>query len=171
MSAPEVLHTRASPLPPPVERTLLLLPPAQDATVSENDAFGFETNSLVDACIQTALRGSHNVSLSSELQEIVRCVMDLERDNYESFEDMCVQLELSTASVYLSVEHVCAGIFDDNVINWGRVLTLLAFGGHLSRYCLLNRLGQVSDSLVQWILVFISLRLKGWILDHGGWVS
>ena len=139
------------------------------------DAFITDTKILVEACIQAALKGSvYNYGgLSSGLKDMVRCIVEMGRSNRDSFEEMCDQLELSTSNVYMSVHRVLSSIFDDGIVNWGRTVALLAFGGHLANFCSRNRLGEVVDSIAPWIAVFISsfMNLKGWVLEHGGWVS
>ena len=187
MATPEVLcappssiqkrYTQSPRVPFPSRPELRELKRSKESPVVTDpaDAFITDTKILVEACVQAALEGSlYNYgALSNGFKDIVHCAIDIGRSNYETFEEMCVQLELTSSNVYMSVHRVLSGIFDDGLVNWGRIVTLLAFGGHLADYCMRNRLEEVADSIVPWVVVFIAsfVSLKGWILERGGWVS
>lgn len=140
---------------------LLAFPYSPELRVQESsvamdpaDTFIAETKILVEASVHAALKGAvYNYGgLSSGFKDMVHCVIDARRSNYDSFEEMCDQLELTSSNVYMSAHKVFANIFDDG-INWGRIVALLAFGGHLADYCVRNRLGDVADSITPWVVL------------------
>ena len=137
------------------------------------DSFAQDTRILVDASIQSALRGQVAVpeALDRRLRPIVRAVFEAGRNNREAFELMCGHLDLDTASVYVSVQSILGSIFADDKINVGRIISLLAFGGHLADYCKRNLQLEVVTGLSSWMASFFSVRLETWIVQNGGWVS
>ena len=142
------------------------------ASVLNSDSFVLETGIVVDACIQSAIRGQKASAepLTGSHEVVLHCTEEIRRRNRENFEEMCSVLELSTSSIYRSVQQIFRAMFEDNTINWGRILSLLAFGGHLAQYCSKNRMGEVTESLTAWTSAFIYTRLQAWIVEHGGWV-
>lgn len=136
------------------------------------DAFARETQLLVDAVIQSALRGRVTTpeALDRRLRSVVRHAFETGRENRETFEVLCGILDLDSASVYMSVQSVLENLFSDDV-NVGRLVTLLAFGGHLAEHCQRTRRGDMVRSITAWISHFFVARLRNWITGRGGWVS
>lgn len=139
----------------------------------ELDGFTLDTWTLVDSVVQTAInrRQPTGTPAGNSHQVILHGVEETRRDNRGEFEDMCSHLLLSSANIYLSVQQIFEGMFNDHTINWGRINVLLAFGGHLAQHCLMNGMGEVVESLTPWMTAFICTRLREWILEHGGWVG
>lgn len=145
---------------------------ASGLNLGTSDAFVLETSTLVEACIHAAIREQPSVESRSFSHEVILlCTEEIRRKNKDNFEGMCTLLELSTSSLYSSVQQIFRAMFADNIINWGRILSLLAFGRHLAQHCSKNCVGKVTESLTAWITTFICTRLQAWIVDHGGWVS
>ena len=147
--------------------------PGPGLNSSELDDFTLDTGTLVDLVLQTAINGRQltGTPISNNHQVILHGVEEIRRNNRAEFESMCSRLEFSSANIYLRVQQIFEGIFDDNNINWGRIGVLLAFGGHLAQHCLMNSMGEVVESLTPWMVAFICTRLREWILEHGGWVG
>ena len=136
------------------------------------DTFTRETELLVEAAIQSALRGRITMpeALDRRLGPVVRRAFETGRENRETFEVLCGILDLDSASVYMSVQSVLENMFSDD-INVGRLVTLLAFGGHLAEHCQRTRRGEMVRSIAAWIPRFFEARLRSWIVGRGGWVS
>lgn len=136
------------------------------------DAFTRETQLLVEAVIQSTLRGRVTVpeALDRRLGPVVRRAFEIGRENRETFEVLCGILDLDSASVYMSVQSILENMFSDDV-NVGRLVTLLAFGGHLAEHCQRTRRGEMVRSVAAWIPRFLDARLRNWIVGRGGWVS
>jgi len=147
--------------------------PGPGLNSSELDDFTLDTGTLVEIVLQTAINGRQltGTPISNSHQVILHGVEEIRRNNRAEFESMCSHLEFSSANIYLRVQQIFEGIFDDNNINWGRIGVLLAFGGHLAQHCLMNSMGEVVESLTPWMVAFICTRLREWILEHGGWVG
>ena len=167
MAVPEVL------LPTPSQAVIDRRVATPGLNSGELDGFTLDTWTLVDSVVQTAInrRQPTGTPAGNSHQVILHGVEETRRDNGGEFEDMCSHLVLSSANIYLSVQQIFEGMFDDNTINWGRINVLLAFGGHLAQHCLMNGMGGVVESLTPWMTAFICTRLREWILEHGGWVG
>jgi len=62
-------------------------------------------------------------------------------------------------------------LFSDGVINWGRVVALLAFSGSLAAQCVEKEMPFLVNQVIDWTTAYISTHLASWIHDNGGWVS
>ena len=159
----------------------VVLAPADEPSQSvlrlgeRDEEFLRETNSLVGSCVRAAIltpeaSEAYVRGLSNEVQTAVKSVSELREKNQQCFQEMSVELKLTIGDVYMKLQQVLGGIFQDNVINWGRIATVLAYGSHLAKFCTQNKLREVVGSVTPWITIFISTRLKVWIIDNGGWV-
>lgn len=63
---------------------------------------------------------------------------------------------------------VAMQIFQDGVVNWGRIVTLFYFGYKLA----IQVLTQVPliKMIIEWVVKFIKEKLVKWITEQGGWV-
>lgn len=72
-------------------------------------------------------------------------------------------------SVFLNVVNE---IFKDKQYNWGRIVSVYAFGGRLAQYAVENN---ICDSDIEFIGDFVGRfvadKLGWWIEVNGGWVS
>ena len=168
MAVPEVLLPRPSQA---VRVATSISTPGLNS--GELDGFTLDTWTLVDSVVQAAInrRQPTGTPACNSHQVILHGVEETRRNNRGEFEDMCSRLMLSSANIYLSVQQIFEETFNDNMINWGRIEVLLAFGGHLAQHCLMNGMGQVVESLTPWMTAFICTRLREWILEHGGWAG
>jgi len=62
-------------------------------------------------------------------------------------------------------------LFSDGVVNWGRVVALLAFSGSLAAQCVETEMPFLVNQITDWATAYISTNLASWIHDNGGWVS
>lgn len=62
--------------------------------------------------------------------------------------------------------------FEDGIINWGRIVTVFAFEGILSKKLLRERISpDVDASRVSYFVAeFITTNMREWIRQNGGWV-
>lgn len=67
-------------------------------------------------------------------------------------------------------------LFEDNCINWGRIIILVSFITYLSyRYsCKVNNINKATSlacKLIEWLTSFITCKYGIWIECNGGWVK
>lgn len=69
------------------------------------------------------------------------------------------------------VRNIANNMFDDEQVNWSRIVTLHAFCGCLAKYCEQRNLPDCADDVANILADFVVNRLGLWIVTHGGWVS
>ena len=63
-------------------------------------------------------------------------------------------------------------MFEDGVINWGRVVTLLCFAYRMAITVVQRHLADFFSKIVGYLVKFVLLeKIAKWIADQGGWVS
>lgn len=75
------------------------------------------------------------------------------------------------AKVRVILRDVADDLFADNIYNWGRIVTLFAFGGLLGKHLVENGLKQHLDEVAHCVSEIVGEKLAVWIFKHGGWVS
>lgn len=62
--------------------------------------------------------------------------------------------------------------FEDGIINWGRIVTIFAFEGILSKKLLQERISPDVDAsrISYFVAEFITTNMREWIRQNGGWV-
>ena len=91
----------------------------------------------------------------------------LEKDHYELFKTMMVELKLTTSSAASTFMVVAEGIFRTG-INWGRIVALFCFAGEVAVFCSQYRIVKVED-VVGWLSQFVCETLAEWVKESGGW--
>lgn len=94
---------------------------------------------------------------------------DLVFDIVFSFVDMLENLSLDAGdpgSMFLIAE----SLFSDGDVNWGRVVSLAAFGVSVCQRCNANGLGDRSDVLGEEISQYLVTHQRTWLLEHNAWV-
>ena len=88
------------------------------------------------------------------------------------FAGMAKRLDIDEANGYESFANVVSEMFADNHFNWGRLVTLYAFGAALSAHCSDNN-GNIehSPNISDYIADYVSTHVAEWITKNGGWVS
>lgn len=89
--------------------------------------------------------------------------------NDASLNTMISQVRVSRDTAFDTFLQVAAQIFNDGVVNWGRIVTLFYFGYKLAVQ-VINEIPLIK-MIVQWLVEFIKDRLAKWIFEQGGWES
>ena len=130
------------------------------------------TEKIVTACIETVRTGKTTLKLSPRQEVIIKLVHQKIREYPQFFESSCADLKLTPTNFNSVIVQVWDGIFEDGVVNWGRVVSFLAFCSYVCLHSQRIGLpGSVIESIPHWAAVFVNSRLKDWIEERGGWVS
>ena len=70
-----------------------------------------------------------------------------------------------------TLTNVLDEIFADDQYNWGRVVTVYAFAGHLAKYCVDNGMTDSVEDVADCAGTYVAERLSDWIGKQGGWVG
>ena len=106
-----------------------------------------------------------------QICEKVRILVDEILETYPHIVQMCDGLNVIEVGDTIQVQRVLEEVFSDGVVNWGRVLTAVAFGGILSLQCEERKIEGCLDAIPNHVTVFVVQRLGGWIVENGGWVG
>ena len=100
-----------------------------------------------------------------------RTVNELSHRHAILLNSMVKKLEINRNNMKDVFEDVADEIFIDNVYNWGRLVSLYAFGGRLAKYCLDNNITDDVETVAEFVGNYVSSNLAWWIHKSGGWVG
>lgn len=108
----------------------------------------------------------------TNVHRILRTLGDEFEERFRTqFDDMVNQLCITPDTAYPTFHNVVQELFNDGVINWGRIVALFGFGGALAVQCMDNSMPQLVDSIVDWVSTYLNSNLQTWISSNGSWVS
>lgn len=91
------------------------------------------------------------------------------------FNSMAQKLDVVKDNAPATFKNVADEIFVDGKYNWGRVVSVYAFGACLAVHCYNAPTNNKDDSVVKRIATvvgnYVATNLSGWIHANGGWVS
>jgi Apoptosis regulator proteins, Bcl-2 family len=109
---------------------------------------------------------------SSKSATIMRSLVDdLLHAKLSSMRQLADRLDVRCPDDVILLNSVATAMFDDDVVTWGRIVTLFAFASYLARYCRERGLIECSEAVGQVLDSIVVDRLGLWILASGGWVS
>ena len=129
---------------------------------SEKERLCLQTEEIVKGHILGGIERNRQYSA------IHRCCSKVVEDNETNLFQLCKKLRPSRQSLHGNFMEVFGTLFSDG-ITVGKIVTSIAFGGKLVKYCTENDL-EVTDNLIAWILDYFKHYLATWILNYGGWV-
>ncbi|KAM4612996.1 bcl-2-like protein 1 isoform 1-T3 [Polymixia lowei] len=105
--------------------------------------------------------------------EAVKAALQDSADEFElrytrAFSDLSSQLHITPATAYNSFENVMDEVFGDGV-NWGRIVSLFAFGGALCVECVEKDMNHLVSRIADWMTTYLDSRIEPWIQSQGGW--
>jgi len=89
----------------------------------------------------------------------------------QAFRETCGEIFITPNNAQVSFLASIQSLFSDGVVNWGRVVALLAFSGALAAQCVEKEMPFLVSHVIDWTTAYISTNLASWIHDNGGWVS
>ena len=99
-------------------------------------------------------------------------VDDMLRSRLETMHDLVLRFDVHERDQLEMLNSLATMMFDDQVVTWGRIVTLCAFCGYLARYCREQCLPpDYGDVIADVLNCIIVNRLGLWIVANGGWVS
>jgi len=101
---------------------------------------------------------------------MIRTVEEVSDKHDILFKGMIKKLKITSSNGDVIFIRVVDEIFADKLFNWGRIVTVYAFIGWLTRYCVENGLEDVADNITVAACKYVVARLSPWIALNGGWV-
>lgn len=92
------------------------------------------------------------------------------------FETKIIMDQNCETKILNQIKDIANMVFEDNCINWGRIIIIISFLAYLSfRYsCKVNSISKASSlacKLIEWLTSFITCKYGIWIECNGGWVK
>lgn len=98
-------------------------------------------------------------------------VDDTLKNRLDFMRELVLRLGFSRKDHVELLDSLATQMFDDEVVTWGRIVTLYAFCGYLARYCLEKDLFDCPDAIAEALSGIVTNRLGLWIVANGGWTS
>ena len=97
-------------------------------------------------------------------------VTELTTRYHNSFVTFMQKLQFDDISGFATLKSLADNMFEDNVSNWGRIVTLYAFGGYIAKN--ITGVDEAFSTMIGDFLGFyVTKHLAPWIEENGGWVS
>ena len=106
--------------------------------------------------------------VNKDVAHVIRDIGD-RLSNDASLNGLIKQVKVTRDTAFETFLQVGVQIFNDGVVNWGRIVTLFYFGYKLAVQ-VINEIPLIK-MIIQWVCQFIKDRLAKWIFEQGGWVS
>lgn len=106
--------------------------------------------------------------VNKEVAHVLRDIGD-SLHQHPTLNQLIHQCKVTKDTAFETFLNVAMQIFQDGVVNWGRIVTLFYFGYKLA----IQVLTQVPliKMIIEWVVKFIKEKLVDWIYAQGGWVS
>lgn len=99
-------------------------------------------------------------------------VTDTLKERCDKMNELATKLNIRRPEQLAAIDDIALNMFDDQVISWGRIVTLFSFCSYLAWFCEQSNISSdCSDGVAQRLGDFVVNRLGLWIVSHGGWVS
>ncbi len=108
---------------------------------------------------------------TTKYTKTMRKVVDQLSDTYnDQFTELIKKLDIRQINGLQTICAVAEGLFADGTNNWGRIVTLYAFGGFVAKQALESNVADLADVIADFIGFYVSKTLKPWIDSNNGWV-
>ena len=129
------------------------------------------TRELAEYTVNYFAQNSGAKPTSTHAETLKRTMDEVSTRHKLVFSNMAQKLEISKDNLEDVFINVVEEMFTDNQLNWGRIVTIYAFGGHIARYCKRSGMVDLLPRLIQVLSEYTTRRLGPWIDHEGGWVS
>lgn len=118
--------------------------------------------------------GMGNRPINQYASTMRRCVQELLVKHEYLFNGMVNKLKVNTDNVTSTFHSVVGELFQDGAINWGRIVSVYAFAGRLSKHLAMQSESDTKEVIYKVAEVtgqIVAHKLKSWIETQGGWDS
>ena len=103
---------------------------------------------------------------------IMRHLVDIAlQDRLRMMMNLTTMLDIKRIDELQQINDIATNLFEDQIVSWGRIVTLHAFCGYLARYCQEKLQLNCADEIAVILSDIVINRLGLWIVVSGGWVS
>ena len=150
-------------------------PPPPQQIILDGDFLpaNFRTQSyeIAKDAVRYVCRGECYGPAPSKAAIIMRSLVeDTLKDRATMMSQLVRTLDVRDREQLQLVRNIANNMFDDEHVNWSRIVTLHAFCGCLAKYCEQRNVPDCADDVANVLADFVVNRLGLWIVTHGGWV-
>lgn len=154
-----------------MSRLKTLLPSKENMTDTEFDYVHKLAEDYLKYVLQIQQPGSKPSKTSRVLQDVASSVQDEVERTLKQCLDKFDVVSVDTARTIFN--QVMEKEFEDGIVNWGRIVTIFAFEGILTKKLLSKRIASDMDmckDISYFVAEFITENTGEWIRQNGGWV-
>lgn len=154
-----------------MSRLKTLLPSKEKMTDTEFDYVHKLAEDYLKYVLQIQQPGSKPSKTSRVLQDVASSVQDEVERTLKQCLDKFDVVSVDTARTIFN--QVMEKEFEDGIVNWGRIVTIFAFEGILTKKLLSKRIASDMDmckDISYFVAEFITKNTGEWIRQNGGWV-
>lgn len=142
------------------------------------DEVSVQTPTIVNAIFRECFRAdglpvpdeldSQQQIINKEVAHAIRDIGDrLARET--ALNNMISNVVVTKDTAFNTFLQVAKSIFEDGIVNWGRIVTLFYFGYKLAVKVIFEV--PLIKMIIEWVCKYIKDQLVDWIFQQGGWVS
>ncbi|ELT89448.1 hypothetical protein CAPTEDRAFT_40710, partial [Capitella teleta] len=94
---------------------------------------------------------------------------DTLKHRLDMMRNLVMTLDIEERNQLELLHNIATSMFDDQLVNWGRIVTFHAFCGYLARYCEERQIPDCGDLIADILSSTVINRLGLWIVANGGW--
>ena len=134
-------------------------------------AFRTQSCRITNDVIHYICRHRVNASPPDNASMIMRRMVDIAlQDRLTLMMELTTRLDVKQRDQLRLINDIVSSMFEDQIVSWGRIVTLYAFCGYLARYCQEKLTLNCADEVAVILSDIVINRLGLWIMVSGGWV-
>ena len=133
--------------------------------------FRSQSCSITNDVIHYICKHRMNASPPDNASMTMRHMVDIAlQDRLSLMMDLTTRLDVKQRDQLRLINDIVSNMFEDQIVSWGRIVTLYAFCGYLARYCQETLTLNCADEIAVILSDIVINRLGLWIVVSGGWV-
>ncbi len=115
--------------------------------------------------VTTGMNKEDSNGICSKIQRDVKNIII----EHPSLHSLVNQLQIKSEADLSAINDMAATVFEDNIINWGRIVILISCCALIVKHCENNGVKHSIDIVTNKLVIFILENLRPWIEKQGGW--
>ncbi|XP_042212314.1 bcl-2-related ovarian killer protein homolog A-like isoform X2 [Homarus americanus] len=139
----------------------------------ERDQMEYQAETLAEFIVYTIIGKKNGGTDDKVEQTLLRCVRTMMQKHEILLKGMMRRLDITRESGYVSFFAVANELFEGErqIVTWGRIVALYAFGGQLSLYCKENNMEDFCVKIATFMGKYASNIVVPYVRSVGGWTK